>query len=95
MFRGIAKFFLSPVLLVLVVIAIEQLCFRFSEAYAMWKTDWIWKHNDSVGKMAGVFSLLPLSQLAEPPAGDLNSFSGGIVLMYGVFLEKTRSDPCL
>ena len=88
MFRGIAKFFLSPVLLVLVVIAIEQLCFRFSEAYAMWKTDWIWKHNDSAGKMAGVFSLLPLSQLAEPPAGDLNSSNERMARAESLFAKK-------
>ena len=88
MFRGLSKLFLSPVLLVFLVIAIEQLCFRFSEAYATWRTDWIWKHNDSAGKMAGVFSLLPLSQLAEPPSGDLNASNERLARDESLYAKK-------
>ena len=66
--RGILKLLLTLCFITFGTVALEQLCYRFSEAYASWRASWVWKEDGHNGIAAPVLRLLPLSQWATPPA---------------------------
>ena len=66
--RGILKLLVTLCFITFGTVALEQLCYRFSEVYASWRANWVWKEDDHDGIAAPVLRLLPLSQWAKPPA---------------------------
>ncbi len=66
--RGILKLLVILCLITFGAVALEQLCYRFSEFYASWRANWVWKEDDHDGIAIPVLRLLPLSQWAKPPA---------------------------
>ena len=66
--RGILKLLVILCFITFGTVALEQLCYRFSEVYASWRANWVWKEDDHDGIAAPVLRLLPLSQWAKPPA---------------------------
>ena len=66
--RGILKLLLTLCFITFGAVALEQLCYRFSEVYASWRANWVWKEDDHDGIAAPVLRLLPLSQWANPPS---------------------------
>ena len=66
--RGILKLLLTLCFITFGTVALEQLCYRFSEVYASWRASWVWKEDEHNGVAAPVLRLLPLSQWATPPA---------------------------
>ena len=66
--RGILKLLVTLCFITFGTVALEQLCYRFSEVYASWRANWVWKEDDHDGIAAPALRLLPLSQWANPPA---------------------------
>jgi hypothetical protein len=66
--RGILKLLVTLCFITFGAVALEQLCYRFSEVYASWRASWVWKEDDHNGIAAPVLRLFPLSQWATPPA---------------------------
>ena len=66
--RGILKLLVILCFITFGTVALEQLCYRFSEVYASWRANWVWKEDDHDGIAVPFLRLLPLSQWAKPPA---------------------------
>ena len=66
--RGILKLLVTLCFITFGTVVLEQLCYRFSEAYASWRASWVWKEDKRNSIAAPVLRLLPLSQWATPPA---------------------------
>ena len=66
--RGILKLLVTLCFITFGTVALEQLCYRFSEVYASGRANWVWKEDDHDGIAAPALRLLPLSQWANPPA---------------------------
>lgn len=66
--RGILKLLVTLFFITFGTVALEQLCYRFSEVYASWRANWVWKEDDHDGIAAPALRLLPLSQWANPPS---------------------------
>jgi hypothetical protein len=64
--RGILKLLAILCFITFGTVALEQLCYRFSEVYASWRANWVWEEDDHDGIAAPVLRLLPLSQWAKP-----------------------------
>ncbi len=66
--RGILKLLVTLCFITFGTVGLEQLCYRFSEVYASWRANWVWKEDDHDGIAAPALRLLPLSQWANPPS---------------------------
>ena len=88
--RAGLKLLILSLLVAFSVMVLEQLCYRFSEAYAIWRADWVWREHDSKGIAVSVLRHLPLSQWANPPAGN-DVMSGGDAKGESLYAERILS----
>ncbi len=89
--RAVLKFFWTILLIVVLMVALEQLCYRFSEAYAAWRADWTFENKDSAGFFPSIVMHLPLNQLANPPVGENNVSNERVSKAESLYAERMLS----
>ncbi|MFP6887704.1 MAG: hypothetical protein VB997_09080 [Opitutales bacterium] len=89
--RTILKLLASLLLVVFVAVTLEQLSYRFSETYAVWRADQAWQKQESAGFFTSILKHLPLSQWANPPVGDDASSSDSLAKAESLYSEQILS----
>ncbi|MBU63168.1 MAG: hypothetical protein CMI26_11780 [Opitutae bacterium] len=89
--RGILKFLGTLCFITFGGVALEQLCYRFSESYASWRSNWVWKEDDQDSVAATILRLLPLSQWATPPTDKAIIFPEALAKRESWYAEQVLS----
>lgn len=69
--RGVIKVVFTLLVVLLVLVGLEQMSYRFSSQYASARADWIWSQWDEQGPFSSVLAVLRFEQLASDPPDTL------------------------